>query len=367
MRERVKEVRDYLHASPEPSGREEKTAVYLAEELRKAGYEVRKVTTGGHSVVGILKGAEPGPVVGVRGDIDALRHVVDGKEVCVHSCGHDAHAAIALALAEEAAKAGIRRGALKIFFQAAEETLTGARGIIAEGLAADLDYMFGIHLRPIQEAKAGQATAALWHGASYKLEASVSGRTAHGARPHLGVNAIDAAVLVVNALNCIWESPTEGWSAKVTKFNSNSLISNAVPDGVDLVFDLRAQKNDVMESMLQKIGGVVAGVPTGLGATGTVKSSNGVPAAEYDAEAIALLEEAIVATLGQDGLLPSIVTPGADDFHFYKKAKPSIKAGFVGLGADLAPGLHDPSMTFNENVLPDGVNILKYAVNKLLS
>ncbi|MDR1649068.1 MAG: amidohydrolase [Synergistaceae bacterium] len=366
MKERVKEVRDYLHASPEASGQEEKTAAYLAEELRKAGYEVRKVTTGGHGVVGILKGAEPGSVVGVRGDIDALRHVVDGKEVCVHSCGHDAHAAMALALAEETAKAGIKRGTLKVFFQPAEETLMGARGMIEAGLTADLDYMFGIHLRPIQEAKAGQATAALWHGASYKMEASISGRTAHGARPHLGVNAIDAAVLVVNALNCIWENPVEGWSAKVTKFNSNSLISNAVPDGVDLVFDLRAQKNAVMESMLQKIGGIVTSVPAGLGAVGTVKNTDGVPAAEYDDEAIALLEEAIVATLGQDGLLPPIVTPGADDFHFYKKAKPSIKAAFIGLGANLAPGLHDPSMTFDENVLPGGVNILKHAVNRLL-
>jgi amidohydrolase len=227
--------------------------------------------------------------------------------------------------------------------------------------------MFGIHLRPIQEAKSGQATAALWHGASYKMEASISGQTAHGARPHLGINAIDAAVMVVNAVNCIWENPLESWSAKVTKFNSNSLISNAVPDGVDLVFDLRAQKNDVMESMLRKLGNIIATVPTGLGAVGTVKKSDGVPAAEYDAEATALLEEAVIAVLGKDGLLPPIVTPGADDFHFYKKAKPSIKAGFVGLGADLAPGLHDPSMSFDTDALPAGVKIMKHAVDKLLN
>jgi amidohydrolase len=292
---------------------------------------------------------------------------VDGKEVCVHSCGHDAHAAMALALAEETAKAGIKRGTLKIFFQPAEETLMGARGMIESGLTADLDYMFGIHLRPAQEAKAGQATAALWHGSSYKLEASVAGKTAHGARPHLGVNAIDAAVLVVNAANCLWENPVDGWSAKVTKFNSNSLITNAVPDGVELVFDLRAQKNDIMESLLQKLSAIVTNVPAGLGAVGTVNKTDGVPAAEYDAEAIVLLEKAIVATLGQDGLLPPIISPGADDFHFYKKAKPALKAGFVGLGADLTPGLHDPRMTFNEDVLPDGVKILKHAVDSLLN
>jgi amidohydrolase len=71
--------------------------------------------------------------------------------------------------------------------------------------------------------------------------------------------------------------------------------------------------------------------------------------------------------LGRDGLLPPVVTPGADDFHFYKKAKPSLKAGFIGLGAGLTPGLHDPSMTFDEKVLPGGVKILKYTVDKLLN
>jgi amidohydrolase len=317
--------------------------------------------------VGILKSSEPGLVVGVRGDIDALRHVVDGQEVCVHSCGHDAHAAMALGLAESIAPVGIKRGTLKIFFQPAEEILTGARGMIESGLADDLDYMRGIHLRPIQEAKAGQAAAALWHGASYKLEAVVSGQTAHGARPHLGVNAIDAAILVVNAVNSIWENPTDGWSAKVTKFQSNGLITNAIPDGVNLVFDIRAQKNPVMDSMLAKISVAVEKIPAGLGAAGKVLSIDGVSAAEYDEEVISLLSEAIVHELGQDGLIPPIVSPGADDFHFYKKAKPSIKAGFVGLGADLAPGLHDPKMSFDDSVLIHGVNILLYAVNKLLN
>jgi amidohydrolase len=367
MEKRVKEIRDRLHAAPEPSGQEVKTAAYLAEELRRAGYEVHEVAREGYGAVGILKGKEPGPVVGIRGDIDALRHVVDGKEVCVHSCGHDAHAAMALTLAEEVAKEGIARGTLKIFFQPAEETLMGARSMVESGWASDLDYMFGMHLRPIQEAKAGQATAALWHGGTYTLEASIAGRMAHGARPHLGVNAIDAAVLVVNAVTCIWETPVEGWSAKVTKFNSNGLINNAVPDGVDLVFDLRAQKNDVVESLLQKLSAIVASVPAGLGAVGTVKKTYGAPAAEYDAEAITLLEKAIVSILGREGLVPPIITPGSDDFHFYKKARPTLKAGFVGLGADLTPGLHDPKMTFKEEVLPDGVKILKYAVDALLN
>jgi hypothetical protein len=65
---------------------------------------------------------------------------------------------------------------------------------------------------------------------------------------HLGVNTIDAGIMVVNGINTIWENPVEGWSVKTTKFNSNGIINNAIPDGVDLAFDLRAQKNPVCEN-----------------------------------------------------------------------------------------------------------------------
>lgn len=368
MLDRVQAIREYLHAIPEPAGQEEKTAAWLAGELKKAGYAVQTgVGAHGHGVVGILKSPRPGPTVALRGDMDALPHVVDGKQVCVHSCGHDANCAMALTLAEEMAASGIKRGALKIIFQPAEEGLTGALGMIEAGVADDVDYLLGVHLRPIQEAKAGQATPALYHGSSCKVKASVEGKPAHGARPHLGVNAIDAAALVVNAVNSLWENPVDGWSTKVTQFNSSGLIVNVIPDRVDLALDVRAQNNVIMKSLLEKIGRIVETVPAAIGAKGALVKVWGSPAAEYDEEMIALLSEGIVAVLGKDGLIPPIVTPGADDFHMYKSKKPAIKAGFLGLGADLAPGLHDPGMTFDSRVLGNGVGILKYAVDKLLN
>jgi amidohydrolase len=366
MDDRVKEIRNYLHTIPESGGHEEKTSTYLAAEIKKAGYQV-ETGVGGFGVVATLAGKEAGPVVGVRGDMDALVHVVDGKETTVHSCGHDAHCAMVLTMAEEIAKTGIKRGKLKIIFQPAEEDLTGARGMIAAGVVQELDYIMGIHLRPIQEAKVGQAAAALWHGSAYFITSHIHGKAAHGARPHLGVNTIDAGVMVVNGINTIWENPVEGWSVKTTKFNSNGIINNAIPDGVDLAFDLRAQKNLVMENLIKKVTHLVNTIPGTLGAKGEVLSVSGVPAAEYDQEVITLLEGAITKVLGKDGLIPPIISPGADDFHFYKQAKPALKAGFVGLGADLSPGLHDPKMSFDDSVLVKGVKILESAVNSLLN
>jgi amidohydrolase len=366
MDARVKEVRNYLHTIPETGGHEEKTSAYLAAEIKKAGYQV-ETGVGGYGVVATLMGKEAGPVVGVRGDMDALVHVIDGKETAVHSCGHDAHCAMVFTMAEKIAKTGIKRGRLKIIFQPAEENLAGAKGMIEAGVVKDLDYIMGIHLRPIQEAKAGQAAAALWHGSSYQITSRIQGKTAHGARPHLGVNVIDAAIMVVNGINTIWENPLEGWSVKTTRFNSNGVIINAIPDGVNLAFDLRAQKNQVMESLVKKVTRLVNTIPGAIGAKGEVLSVDGVPAAEYDPEVTTLLEEAIVKTLGKEGLIPPIISPGADDFHFYKQAKRTLKAGFVGLGADLSPGLHDPTMSFDDSVLDTGVKILENAVNLLLN
>ena len=77
-----------------------------------------------------------------------------------------------------------------------------------------------MHLRPIQEAKLGQATPALYHGSSYIMEATIKGRTAHGARPHLGTNVIDAAAAAVNAVNAIHLNPMVPWTCKVTKLHA---------------------------------------------------------------------------------------------------------------------------------------------------
>jgi amidohydrolase len=79
-----------------------------------------------------------------------------------------------------------------------------------------------------------------------------------------------------------------------------------------------------------------------------------------------LAREAIRAVLGDQGLLEPVVSPGGDDFHRYAEAKPALRTGFVGLGCDLAPGLHDPAMSFDRAALVQGAGILLFMVRKLL-
>ncbi len=362
---RVREVYSILHRIPEISFAEFKTAAYLTEQLLQAGYQV-KTGLAGTGVTGMLAGQADGPIVAIRADMDALAHSVSGVETAIHSCGHDAHCAIVLAVAEEMARKGINRGALQIIFQPAEEKLSGAQRMVEAGVIEDVDILIGLHLRPVEEAGLGEATPALFHGASAIMEVELTGVSAHGARPHLGINVIDAAAAVVNAVNAIRVNPAVAASIKVTKLQAGGAALNAIPDKAELALDLRARQNDVMKELLAKAKTAVQAAATTVGAGSDIIGINQVPAAEYDQDLIKLAQEAIQAVLGPHGLLPPVYTPGGEDFHFYTQAKPNLRATYIGLGVDLTPGLHHPDMTFNPDGLINGVNILVYMVNKLL-
>lgn len=361
---RIQAAYDALHAMPEIGHNEWRTSAWLAEKIQAAGFTT--ITgIGGTGIVATLKGKEPGITVALRADMDALVHTLDGKEVCVHSCGHDAHCSMVLTAAEEMARIGVRRGTLKIFFQPAEEKLTGAIRMIEAGCLNDVDVLLGIHLRPIQEAKLGQATPALYHGSSYIMEATISGRTAHGARPHLGINAIDAAAAAVNAINAIHLNPVVPWTCKVTKLHAGGATLNAIPATAQMAVDLRTQQNDSMETLLRKSEQAIKAGAATVGATAETTIKGGVPGAEYHPQMVELAREAIRAVLGEPGLLDPIVTPGGEDFHYFVKSKPTLKAGYVGLGCNLTPGLHDPTMKFDRSAMVNGTRILLYMVQKL--
>lgn len=356
---------EVLHQMPELGFAEQRTAAFLASGLRQAGYQVAD-QIGGTGVIGRLNGQQAGPVVAVRADMDALAHAVEGRETAIHSCGHDANSSMVLTMAQAIAARGLTKGALKIIFQPAEETLQGAQRMIAAGATDDVDILIGIHLRPSEEARLGQATPALYHGASAIIEAEINGVAAHGARPHLGINAIDAAAAVVHAVNAIHVNPAVPASVKVTKLHAGGPALNAVPDRAELALDLRAQQNRVMEVLITKSRGAVATASASVGATAVTRLKGLVPAAEYDTALIHTAGEAITEILGPAGLLANIHTPGGEDFHFYKQAKPILKTCYIGLGGDLTPGLHHPAMHFNTEALGYGTRILLKLIDKLL-
>lgn len=363
----VLEYYKYLHTIPELGFKEIKTSAFLADKLTEFGYEVIRNVGGSTGVVGILHGAEPGPVVAIRADMDALGHVIDGEFCARHTCGHDGHSSTVLAVAERIRKENLlKKGTLKIIFQPAEELGTGAQTIVDGGIIDDVEYIIGSHVRPEEEVPDGQATPALFYAASGTIVADIYGKPAHGARPHLGINAIDAATLAIAAVNTIHLKPTESYSAKPTRFICDSGVTNAIPSHATVTWDIRAQRNEIMEELREKYFMAVNNAVASIGATVTFDATKRLTAAEIDPSMTDLLAEAITEVLGTEGLAEPVVTPGGEDFFVYTNYKPSLKAGFFGLGCGLKPGLHHPDMHFNTKSLENSVNIFVAALKKLI-
>ncbi|MDU4961603.1 MAG: M20 peptidase aminoacylase family protein [Sporomusaceae bacterium] len=357
----------YLHTIPEIGFEEVKTSAYLAEQLKKAGFAVTRNVGGTTGITGIYDSGKEGPTLALRADMDALGHVIDGVHCARHTCGHDAHSSVVLTAASELlAEKAVRKGRLKIIFQPAEELGTGALAMIKGGAIDDVDMLLGLHIRPEEECRKGQAIPAMYYSASGTIEAEFKGVPAHGARPHLGVNAIDAAVGAIQAVNAIHLNPNLSYSAKATKFLCDSGVTNAIPAEAHVCWDIRAQFNGTMDELKAKVlQALQAGAAT-VGATVDAKITKEIPAAELSEEMTGLLADSIREVLGEDGLMKPFSTAGGEDFFFYTREKPALKAGFMGLGVNAAPGLHHPDMHFDLDALDNGAAILKVAVKKLL-
>lgn len=352
----VEAVFQHLHANPEISWKEFLTTAYLKDFLIQEGFQVTTFDDSTGLVVTIGSGK---PCVGLRTDMDALWQEVDGQFQANHSCGHDAHMTMALGTLLLLKKLGIpKEGTLKVLFQPAEEKGTGALSYIDKGLVDDIDYLYGVHLRPIQEIRNGFAAPAILHGAAKLISGKIHGIEAHGARPHLGVNAIEVGAQLVQAIQAIYLDPMMSYSAKLTKFQAGGESANIIPGNAEFSIDTRAQSNSAMNELITKVEHAISSVATLNNITIDFQIETEIAAAEVDDSAVELMKRAIIDTIGQNYYIPPIVTPGGEDFHFYTLKRPHIKATMLGLGCDLTPGLHHPNMTFNHESIITGIEIL---------
>ncbi|MCQ6276866.1 M20 peptidase aminoacylase family protein [Bacillus sp. V3B] len=351
---------DHLHQNPEISWKEVNTTQFLKEQLEKEGYRVQTFSdcTG---VVGEI--GEGDFTVAVRADIDALWQEKDGKWQANHSCGHDSHSTMLLGVMKLFNRMGYKPpGKLKVIFQPAEEKGAGALKMLEKKILDDVDYLYGVHLRPIQELRSGYASPAILHGASQFITGEIKGETAHGARPHLGVNAIEVASSLVQEISKIHVDPQIPASIKMTAIHAGGASGNTIPDRAEFSLDLRAQTNDVMNELEFKLTQIIEGLSMIYDADIKLHSEIKLAAATVDLEAQQMMKGAIQEVLGQEYCAPPVVTSGGEDFHFYSLMKEDLKTTMLGLGCDLQPGLHHPNMTFHRKDMLTGIQILATTV-----
>lgn len=359
LKSTIDSVYEYLHNHPEISWKEYKTTAYIQRFLQERGFIVQTFD----DCPGLVSEVGTGDFcIALRTDMDALWQEVDGQFQAKHSCGHDAHMAIVLGTMLLFQKLEVSTVKLKFIFQPAEEKGTGALKMIEKNVLDDVHFLYGVHLRPIQELQDGQAIPAIYHGAAKFIVGEIHGEDAHGARPHLGQNSIEIGASIINEMKSIHLDPMVPYTAKMTKFYAGSEAGNIIPGKASFSIDLRAQTNGVMNELTEKIENIVKSIEKIYGVEIELETKASVAAAEVNKEAQHFMKKAIVESLGEQLLREPIITSGGEDFHFYTLKNPTVKATMLGLGCDLQPGLHHPQMTFNQNAIYTGMEILARTV-----
>jgi len=383
-----------LHEHPELSNRETRTAKLIADELKKLGYEVRSgiAHTG---VVGVLKGGKPGPKLAIRADIDALpvTEQVDlpfaskatgeylGKKVGVmHACGHDAHTAMTLGLAEILAKMRAQLpGEIMLIFQPAEEGPPageegGAPLMVREGVFKDFkpDAVFGMHVvswLPVGVAgvRAGGAMAS-----SDTFRIVVHGRQSHGATPWKGIDPIvTAAQIVTNAQVIVSRQLDLNKDPAVVTFGifNGGQRFNIVPDSSELQGTVRAFDEGMRVQALASLKNIAEHVAAANGATVETQIPLGEsnPVNNNDPALSARVRASLEKALGTDHVQDPPRWMASEDFPFYGLGAkvPSVYffVGSTSAGIDpaTAPSNHSPKFFLDEGALPVGTEAMLQA------
>ncbi len=393
------EVRHDLHRHPELGNRETRTAALVARELRRLGLEVRTgvAKTG---VVGILRGGRSGPVVAVRADMDALPVTEQtdlpfksvetttylGRETGVsHACGHDIHVAVALGVAE--VLSGMRDrlpGTVVMYFQPAEEgpppgEQGGAKLMIAEGVLRDPrpDLILALHANgdpPDEEGdweRVGKIsyTPGPQYAASTRWRARVIGRQAHGATPHLGIDAIVTAAQIVNGLQTIRSrtlSPFEPAVVTVGVFQAGDR-NNIIAGEARLEGTVRTFKDSTTSLIKARMHQIFAGATAAAGARFELTFDDTTPVTVNDTVLANRFHPVLERAVGAENV--GIVPPetGAEDFSYFAREVPGFyfKLGAVRPG-NTSGGHHTPTFRADDDAIVIGVRAMTAVVLEAL-
>ncbi len=354
----LEELYKYLHANPELSSHEKNTAKRIADELRGLGIDVTE-RVGGYGVVGVFENG-PGPVVMVRSDMDALpireqtgvpfastqTAVLDnGEETYVmHACGHDMHMTVMVGTARALTELSDRWNGTVVFIaQPAEETGTGAKDMINDGLFERFprpDYALALHVNSsLASGKTGVISGYAYASVD-NITIQVKGRGGHGAHPELTVDPIIMASKLVLDLQTIISRETSALESAVLSVGSirGGHTANIIPDEVELKITLRTFKDEVRDKIVKRIremsdaAGKAAGLPEEEWPH-IIHDDDPLPSVYNDPDLADLIVRSFENVLGKENVAELTPAMYGEDFAMYGRVSPEIPTVIYSLGS----------------------------------
>ena len=376
--------RRYLHEHPELGNREFNTSKLVADELRKLGIEVRTgiAKTG---VVGILKGSQPGPVIGLRADMDGLpvtervnvpfrstaKSEYNGQTVGVmHACGHDTH--VAMLLGTATVLAGMKdkiKGTVVFIFQPAEEGAPagetgGAEDMVKQGVMDNpkIDAVFGIHINSATEIGQIKYKSGAEMAASDWFEIKVKGRQSHGAYPWQGIDPIAVSTQIYTGLQMIVARQSELPKAPViitVGRMTAGIRENIIPEEAVMAGTIRTLDTAMQNEVHEKIRRTATKIAESMGATAEVRIDRKTPVTYNDPQLVKKMLPSLEKAVGKGNVIDAEWVTGAEDFAFYGQKAPSFFffVGGMPKGGDpkTVPSHHTPDFFIDDSRLDVGV------------
>lgn len=363
-KERMIEIRRYLHQHPELSFKEEKTSQYIADFYKDKSVMIR-TNVGGYGVVVTIEGGLPGKTVALRADFDGLP-IMEEADVpfkssnpgVMHACGHDGHTAYLMILAEALIEMKDQlRGNVVILHQPAEETPPGgAIAMIEDGCLEGVDSIFGIHLMSLSVTgevcyRAGEMQA----GRSY-FKVKIQGKGGHGSMPHTSNDSIVAASHFVVAAQTIVSrriNPFDMATVTIGSFDGKGSF-NVIKDSVELEGDVRTMSSEVRATVETEFKRILAGLAQEFDITYDLIYSHDYPVLVNDKAMTELVVNGIEKA-GIPEIKALVETPpmsGSEDFAYYLQKIPGSMF-YVGAKPDDGPVYphHHPKFDINEDSL----------------
>ena len=373
-------LRRDLHAHPELSFQEQRTAGIIADRLRAAGLEVQ-TGVAGTGVVALLRGAQPGKTLALRADIDALPITEAGDAPyrsqtpgVMHACGHDGHTAVAVTVASLlAGHRAALRGNVKFLFQPAEERIGGAKPMIDAGALRDpaVDAVVACHIwADLPVGKVGLRAGPAFASAD-EMHIVVKGRMGHGALPHQAVDSIAVAAQVIAALQTLVSREIDPLKPAVVTIGTihGGTAFNIIAAEVDMRGTLRAFDMAVRNHLVERAEGLVAGLCAAMRAEYSFRSVLGCPPCVNDPAITDLVRRAAVAAIGAENVVDMEPTTGSDDMAYFLESVPGcyFKVGGRNTARGAGHPHHSPLFDFDEDALAVAARVLLQTVFAYLS
>lgn len=376
--EEIISIRRHIHSNAELSLKEYNTSNYIKEKLNLMGIDIVP-NISGTSLVGLIKGGKKGATIALRADMDALpieeKNSIEYKsrnKGVMHACGHDGHVAMLLGTAmvlnsmkEELA------GNVKLIFQSAEEQFGGAKTLIEDGCMDNpkVDRIYALHLWPdLPKGTIGIKEGCIM-ASNDKFEICLKGKTAHGAMPHLGKDALTTGIQIVNSLyniNSREINPLEPFVLTVGRFESG-IDYNIVPSGTVIKGTVRTVKEATRDYVEKRLCNTVKMICNLNEVEARVDYIRQYPPTINNEEAVKELLEALpLINKSKDIVLLKEPYMTAEDFAYYLNETEGAMV-FLGTKDEIySLPLHHEEFNFDESVLMEGVVLMStMALNSL--